>query len=157
MLTFRRRASGIPKDDMKKIIILALAALSFAACGQTKVIPYEVAHNYFLRNNVTEPVPAKINSQEEFAHFFGMATFMGKNGQPTPIDFEKQFAITVVLPETNHSTEVHAGSLTDDGKKLFFTYQADVTANENTWTQVPVLLIFVDRQYEREKVEVAGK
>ena len=117
-------------------------------------ISFMEAHNYFVRNDVTEPIPAKIASQDEFEHYFGMAAFMGKNRQPTPIDFEKQFAITVVLPETNHSTELHAESLTDDGQKLIFTYSVDVAPEENTWTQVPMLLIFVDRQYERNSVEL---
>jgi len=139
---------------MKKGFVLALATLLLVACGQKKEIPYKEAHNYFVRNNVTEAVPAKIASLEEFERYFGMAAFMGKNGQPTPIDFEKQFAIAVVLPETNHSTELQAESLTDDGQKLIFTYSADVAEKENTWTQVPVLLIFVDRQYERDNVKL---
>jgi len=139
---------------MKKGFVLALATLLLVACGQKKEVPFEVAHNYFVRNDVTAPVPAKIASLEEFESYFGMAAFMGKNGQPTPIDFETQFAIAVVLPETNHSTELQAESLTDDGQKLIFTYSADVAEKENTWTQVPVLLIFVDRQYERDNVKL---
>ncbi len=139
---------------MKKLFTLALAATMLVACGQKKDVPFTVAHNYFVRNNVTEPVPAKIGSLDEFERYFGMAAFMGKNGKPTPIDFETQFAIAVVLPETNHSTELHAESLIDDGSKLTFTYHADVADKENTWTQVPMLLIFVDRQYECEIVEL---
>lgn len=139
---------------MKKLFPLVLAAMLFAACGLKKEIPFTVAHNYFVRNDVTQPVPAKIASQDEFERYFGMAAFMGKKGQPTPIDFETQFAIPVVLPETNHSTELDAVSLTDDGSKLTFTYRADVAEKENTWTQVPVLLIFVHRQYERDSVEI---
>lgn len=125
-----------------------------AACGQKKDVPFEVAHNYFVRNDVTEPIPAKIASQDEFERYFGMAAFMGKKGQPTPIDFEIQFVIAVVLPETSHSTELRAESLSDDGQKLTFTYHVDVADKENTWTQVPVLLIVVDRQYERDIVEL---
>ena len=136
---------------------IALAAMLFAACGQKKDVPFEVAHNYFVRNDVTEPVPAKIAAQGEFERYFGMAAFMGKKGQPTPIDFETLFAIAVVLPETNHSTELQSESLIDDGQKLTFTYRADVSEKENSWTQVPVLLIFVDRQYERESVELQEK
>ena len=139
---------------MKKLFTLALAATMLAACGQKKDVPFTIAHNYFVRNDVTEPVPAKIGSLDEFERYFGMAAFMGKNGKPTPIDFETQFAIAVVMPETNHSTELHAESLTDDGSKLVFTYRADVADKENTWTQVPMLLIFVDRQYECEIVEL---
>ena len=138
---------------MKRILIIFLAAM-LAACGQKKDVPFEVAHNYFVRNNVTEPIPAKIASQDEFERYFGMAAFMGKKGQPTPIDFETQFVIAVVLPETSHSTELRAESLSDDGQKLTFTYHVDVADKENTWTQVPVLLIVVDRQYERDRVEL---
>lgn len=140
---------------MRKIILFACIATVLAACGQKKEIPYEVAHNYFVRNDVTEPVPAKIGSQDKFERYFGMAAFMGKNGQPTPIDFETQFAIAVVLPETNHSTELKAKSLTDDGQKLTFAYHVDVAQEENTWTQVPVLLIVADCRYERDSVELA--
>ena len=138
---------------MKRILIILLAAM-LAACGQKKDVPFEVAHNYFVRNDVTEPIPAKIASQDEFECYFGMAAFMGKKGQPTPIDFETQFVIAVVLPETSHSTELRAESLSDDGEKLTFTYHVDVADKENTWTQVPVLLIAVDRQYERDIVEL---
>ena len=139
---------------MRKLITILIAALCFAACNQKKEVPFMEAHNYFVRNDVTEPVPAKIGSLDEFERYFGMAAFMGKNGQPTPIDFEKQFAIAVVLPETNHSTELHAECLTADGSKLIFIYSVDVASEENTWTQVPMLLIFVDRQHERESVEL---
>ena len=138
---------------MKRILIILLAAM-LAACGQKKDVPFEVAHNYFVRNDVTEPIPAKIASQNEFERYFGMAAFMGKKGQPTPIDFETQFVIAVVLPETSHSSELRAESLNDDGQKLTFTYHVDVADKENTWTQVPVLLIAVDRQYERDIVEL---
>ena len=142
---------------MRKLLTIALAAMMLAACGQKKDVPYEVAHNYFVRNDVTESVPAKIGSLDEFERYFGMAAFMGKKGQPTPIDFEKQFAIAVVLPETNHSTELHAESLTADGSKLIFIYSVDVASEENTWTQVPMLLILVDRKYERNSVETQEK
>ena len=142
---------------MRKLITILIAALCFAACNQKKEVPFMEAHNYFVRNDVTEPVPAKIGSLDEFERYFGMAAFMGKNGQPTPIDFEKQFAIAVVLPETNHSTELHAESLTADGSKLIFIYSVDVASEENTWTQVPMLLILVDRKYERDCVELQEK
>jgi len=150
------RSSSAFLMNIKKLIILVLATICFVACGQKKEIPYEVAHNYFVRNDVTGTVPAKICSPEEFESYFGMAAFMGKNGQPTSIDFETQFAIAVVLPETNHSTELHAGSLTDDDSKLTFSYRVDIAPEENTWWQVPMLLIFVDRQFERDSVELNG-
>ena len=144
-----------------KIILAMASLLVLAGCTTHKPaeanvenVPFQVAKNYFFKNGQTLPASPKITTAEAFDQLFGMAAFMGKDGQPTPIDFDKQFAIAVVLPETNHSTELHAESLTDDGKKLIFSYHVDVAPTENTWTQVPMLLIFVDRQYERDQVEL---
>lgn len=141
---------------MKRLFFILLAGMmiGLTACNQKKEVPFEVAHNYFVRNDVTKPIPAKIASLDEFEQYFGMAAFMGKNGQPTPIDFERQFVIAVVLPETSHSTELQAESLIDDGAKLTFTYRAEVANKENTWTQVPMLLIVADRAYERGIVTI---
>ena len=136
---------------MRQILII-IAAACIAVCGQKKEIPFVEAHNYFVRNDVTQQVPAKINSQNEFERYFGMAAYMGKKGQPTPIDFEKQFVIAVVLPQTNHNTNIHAKKLKDDGQKLTLTYRVNIADQENSWTQVPMMLIVVDRAYERDSV-----
>jgi len=139
---------------MKKILTCLLAAVTLAACShnvQSESIPFEVAHNYFVRNDVSS-VPVKINSQEAFERCFGMAAFMGRNGQPTPIDFSRQFVIAIVLPETAHSTEIAAERLTQEGDDLVLTYQVSVAEKENTWTQVPQLLLIVNRDYERDSV-----
>ena len=139
---------------MKKILICVFTAVALVACSvcsQPESIPFEVAHNYFVRNDVSS-VPIKIDSQELFERYFGMAAFMGKNGEPTPIDFSKQFVIAIVLPETAHSTELSAERLTEEGDCLMLTYQVSVAEKENTWTQVPVQLIIVERAYERDSV-----
>lgn len=50
-------------------------------------VTYQLANNYFIKNNVTGLVPRHIRSSAEFTRYFGMAATMGKNGKPTPIDF----------------------------------------------------------------------
>jgi hypothetical protein len=139
---------------MKKLLICMFAIVAWVACtpnAQTESIPFEVAHNYFVRNDVSS-VPVKISTQEMFERYFGMAAFMGKNGEPTPIDFSKQFVIALVLPETAHSTEISVEGLTQEGDCLVLTYQVSAAEKENTWTQVPSLLIIVNCAYERDCV-----
>lgn len=116
------------------------------------VVPYREADNYFVRNDIKQPVPAKINSQEEFDKYFGMAAVMGKNGNPTPIDFANQFVIAVVLPETNQDIDIEDERLLDDGTTLTFEYSVDRDDEINTYTQVPMELIIVSRQNERGNV-----
>ncbi|MBO7434674.1 hypothetical protein J6U76_01580 [bacterium] len=100
-------------------------------------------------------VPTKITTQTEFDRYFGMAAVMG--GQPTAIDFDRQFVIAIVLPETNHSTTIRPGTLTDEGGALKLEYAVSVAAGENTWTAVPLSLLVVDKRYERENVVLLRK
>ena len=139
--------------------VLLVAALCLAGCehdGHSDGVPYKVAEHYFLRNNVDgRNVPVQVKTQGEFDRWFGMATVMG--GQPTAIDFGRQFVIAIVLPETNHTTTVHPGTLTDRGDALQLEYGVSVASEENTWTSVPLSLLVVDKQYERASVTLLRK
>ena len=143
----------------KYLVVLLVAAMCWAGCehdGGSDGVPYKVAEHYFLRNDVNaRKVPVKIASQKDFERYFGMAAVMG--GQPTAIDFERQFVIDVVLPETNHSTTIHPGTLSDEGEALQLEYGVAVAPEVNTWTSVPVSLLIVDRKYERASVTLVRK
>lgn len=136
------------------LLVILVASLFLAACehdGSGHGLPYKEAEHYFLRNNVDgRKVPAKITTRNDFDRNFGMAAVMG--GQPTPIDFDRQFVIAIVLPETNHTTAIHPGTLTDEGDALQLDYGVSVAPEENTWTSVPLSLLIVDKRYERGQV-----
>ncbi len=124
------------------------------------LIPYVEADNYFVRNDATLPLPAKIDSQETFDSYFGMATTMGDDGRPTAIDFAQQFVIAVALPATDKDIELDDERLTDDGTTLTLEYSVERDNERNSYTQMPLLLIVVDRKYERPNVtlkEVADR
>lgn len=143
----------------KHLSILLAAALCLAGCehdGHSDGVPYKRAEHYFLRNNVdARKVPVQIKTQAEFDRYFGMAAVMG--GQPTAIDFDRQFVIAIVLPETTHSTAIHPGPLTDAGESLQLEYRVSVAPEENTWTSVPVSLLIVDKRYDRPTVTLTKK
>lgn len=135
-----------------KMIIVLMVMAVLMACQTTREVPFAPAHNYYVRNDAPRPVPMKITTQDAFERFFGMAAFMGKNGQPTPIDFEHQFVIAIVLPETNHSTTIDVERLTNKAEGLAVSAKIEVSEKENSWTQVPMQLLIVDRSHERDSV-----
>jgi len=78
---------------------------------------------------------------------------MGADGQPTPVDFGKEFVIAVVNPVTEFHTSLASESLQKTGGQLVFTY-AETVGDKQTWTMQPVLLVKVDRQHETETVRL---
>ena len=103
---------------MKKILFAFIMLLAIAACTNKPVtavensegnseVAFEVAKNYFFKNDQVIPEYPKITTEEEFNKLFGMATTMGKDGKPTAIDFTKQFVLAIVLPVTDITTEIN--------------------------------------------------
>lgn len=78
---------------------------------------------------------------------------MGKGGQPTKIDFGKNFVIAYILPETSLETEFSPLSLTVKGRaRLVLKYRLKQGAQRSFTTQ-PFFLIVVDRKYADYTVE----
>ncbi|MFV0521127.1 MAG: hypothetical protein ACK5MI_01680 [Mangrovibacterium sp.] len=151
----------------RSIIVLSLVgSLAFAAC-QSKPevncklcagaattetanatpsanIPYILAKNYFVNNSVSSLDIPKIETAEEFQEIFGAATTMGANGTPTNIDFTTQYVITVVLPETNLTTNIEPISLKKDDNGITFSYKVSM-GEKQSYTTRPNLIIVVDK------------
>ena len=132
-------------------ILLCIAMALLGSCSPSGNVPYDTVRNYFFRNDATVPASPKISSQEQFDSLFGAAAFMGKDGQPTSIDFGRQFVIAVVLPETDIETALEPLSLTRSGGELTFTY-GKKEGGKVSYTMRPVLLVAVDKAHETETV-----
>ncbi len=143
------------------LIMAGMVGALFMACSTTKNgtkgmsdIPFKEAKNYFLAND-TSVIPMKITSQEEFDGYFGMAAFMGKGGEVTPIDFKKEFVIPIVPGETDTETaisqvrlqgnkrEVHLHYVIKEGDKL--SYRID-----------PIRLLIVGNEYKNAEITVSA-
>ena len=143
---------------MKKIIFAFASLLILVGCTTNKpaeasgeYVPFEVAKNYFFKNNQTIPASPKITTAEAFNQFFGMAAFMGKDGQPTAIDFSKQFVLAIVLPVTDVATEIVPQKVEVKGDQLFYSYEVK-TGEQQSFTIQPVSIIILDKQFENYKV-----
>lgn len=116
---------------------------------ETKVsaINFKTAENYFVKNTVTETIPSKITTQADFDKYFGMATTMGDQGKPTPIDFNKEYVIVVDHASTNKKTELTPVSLTKKDADITLTYSMK-HGEDIGFTMHPFLMIIVDKTNE---------
>lgn len=141
---------------MKQILILLIAATAFLSCGTTKksgAVPYTVAHGYFVRNDATPHAPSYYESQEAFDSVFGAATVMGKDGQPTSIDFSRQSVIALIGAPTIRPTEYAPLSLTAQGDTLHLRYHAQAD-DPTTYTMTPLLLLVVDKPHAKPHIKM---
>ncbi|MBO4316239.1 MAG: hypothetical protein J5867_09815, partial [Prevotella sp.] len=119
-------------------------------------VAFEVAKNYFFKNDQVIPEYPKITTEEEFNKLFGMATTMGKDGKPTAIDFTKQFVFAIVLPETDFSTEINPVKVEEKGDSLLYTYEVK-SGEKQSFSIQPVSIIILDKQYENKRVVLVNE
>lgn len=114
-----------------------------------KTIPYEVAERYFIRNDVNGLPPTTITSAKEYEKYFGMAAVMGTNGNPTEIDFSKNFVICIALDPTDIDTNLSVISLTNTNfDQLDLRYEIK-RGEKMSYTTQPLMLLIVDNKYEK--------
>jgi len=117
-----------------------------ASAQQT--IPFIVADHYFVNNTVNTVDNPKITTKSGFDKIFGEAAVMGKNGEPTSIDFTRQYVVAVVNPETDAETTLIPVGLQRDGSgDLIFTYQ-EIIGEKQSYIMKPCLLIIVDKKFD---------
>jgi len=152
---------------MKKILFAFTMLLAIAACTNKPVaavdnnegsseVAFEVAKNYFFKNDQVIPEYPKITTEEDFTKLFGMTTTMGENGKPTAIDFTKQFVLAIVLPETDFATEINPMKVEEKGDTLLYTYEVK-TGEKQSFRIQPVSIIILDKQYENKRVVLVNE
>ena len=131
------------------VAIVTLFSFTISFSQTNSGIPFTQAKGYFVKNTFkpSSLKNCKIQSKEQFEEIFGMATVMGKDGKPTPIDFSKQFVIAVIQEETNRITELIPQSIKKIKKnKMEFHFEIK-TGEEQTFSIIPCLVIVVDKKY----------
>jgi hypothetical protein len=111
-------------------------------------IPFVLAQNYFVKNTVDSITNPKIETVEAFNTYFGAATTMGENGKPTAVNFEKEYAIALVLPLTDINTTIQPVSLSKRNNNSVVLEYKVTSGNKQSFTSRPFLLLFVDKKYD---------
>ena len=106
------------------------------SCVKYLYIPFVEARNYFVSNQVNE-VPSNIDNRADFEHYFGTATYMGKNGAPTA---------------GRQGTVLNVKELKKKNGQIIFTYQQQIDSISRSFSSRPLLLIVVDKEYDGQVV-----
>lgn len=110
-----------------------------------KEVFYTMASHYFVKNTLDTSGYFKIETEDKFNAWFGMATTMGNSGKPTEIDFNKQYVIAIISPETDESTSIEPVSFKRDKKgKLHFHFKTHIGLKQS-YTIKPALVIIIDK------------
>ena len=110
-------------------------------------IPYVVAHNYFVNNDVDSVPHQPLTTAGEFDVFFGKAPVMGKDGAPTKIDFKKEYVIAVAEPTTEFATTIEPVSLVrNEAGQIVFTYKV-TKGEQRSFSITPCLILVVSNDY----------
>ena len=144
---------------MKKVLaifsLVVMAALE--SCSTGNKVAFKEANNYFPRNDYEQTGVVKFVSQDEFDGAFGMATVMGENGRPTPIDFKNEFVVAKVFAETDVDTRIDKIALTAIEKnKLRLDYrQSD--GDRLSYRIKPCFILIIDNKYRNCEIVDGGK
>lgn len=132
---------------MKRIVIALACALMYACAATTKDIAFTEAHNYFCRNDRSLPRMQKITSEAQLLDNFGQAAFMGKDGEVTQVDFNKDFVIALTEPVTQTETSIMPEKLSETAEGKL---QLDVKVNRGkklSYSMQPCYLMIVPKKY----------
>lgn len=132
------------------LMLLLAAGMLTASCATGN----REARNYFFRNDAKQPTELLIIcSQAELEQYFGEAAFMGKGGEPTKIDFSKQFVVAKVLPVTNHSTNISLRRIErSSDNHLTLVWHIAVNDTPQSYSMQPMKLVVLDKKYEEYQI-----
>jgi len=141
-----------------KIILLLILTLVITACKKQgneadidaefkASIPFKIARNYFVKNNVTAS-NLTLESKKEFNAVFGKAFASGADGSPTPIDFSKQYVVAIIKPETDLASEITIKSIKKDNENIVFTYNYS-TGKKQSFTTRPSTIVILNKTEKR--------
>lgn len=136
------------------LLVAAAWCVGCASSGRadSSGVSYTEVRNYFFLTGGVVPADAKVTTRKQFDATFGAAAVMGKDGEPTPIDFKRQFVIAVVKPETAYATELVPVSLKQTEDDLTLCYRCLTGQARRPFTIRPMMMLLVDRRYAGRKV-----
>lgn len=153
----------------KSLAILLLTGTLFASCNtkstsksdenavaqqtevvkRSDVVPFTEAKRYFANNTYKEAEVKKITNQEEFDSIFSPSPVMGKDGEPTTIDFSNNYVLAIIEAESNKTPEIIVNTLKQEDNVILLDYSL-VNKEETTFTIKPTMILIIDNKYQGE-------
>lgn len=132
------------------LVILSISALGFSQtakpAAQSSInVPYTPAKLYYIKPNTIATEYVIVESAEQFEKCTYATAYMGEDGQPTKIDFSKQFVLIINQPQAKKGV-INVGKITKTEKNV--TVQYSVTFGKTTPTTInDNAIIIIDKAY----------
>lgn len=140
------------KTILAGLLMLCGMAQFTPAMGQQTVETHEV-RNYFYLHDTIPQTCLKITSQEQFDRYFGPAAFMGKDGEPTQIDFGREFVVAKVFPLTDRNIKLENARLTLEGDSQLVLRYTYIQGRQQSYTIRPFILLSAPIAYSHLPIE----
>ena len=117
-------------------------------------IHYTTLENYYVRNDVDCSKQRRLifDNEQDFEAFFGMVATMG--GLPTAVNWNKQYVVAIVLPETKRATAIEpiAVKVAEDNV-IVFSYHVK-KGDKMAHSMVPFTAVAIDKPASAAKMTV---
>ena len=139
---------------IKILVAAVMSILMFGSCSTSKrvegprEVSYEVARNYFVRDDVAGgSFAGRIDTREQFDVIFGAAAVMGPDGKPTEIDFDNSYVMAVAKPATDHTTVLNPVRVVADVDGTVTLSYRTIVGGKQSYTMQPALIVVVSRRH----------
>lgn len=141
------------KQTFIALLAVILTLMPGVVSAKEKIVNYTEVRHYFHINGTTLPYNPLITSQADFDKYFSPAAVMGKNGEPTKIDFRKEAVVAIVLSETDRAAEIKDLKIVDTGKgeysgknELHLRYTVNYGPRQS-YVVEPMYLVAINAKY----------
>ncbi|MBO7609059.1 MAG: hypothetical protein J6S96_02500 [Muribaculaceae bacterium] len=120
---------------MKRLAYILAVIVATAICVQcnslkkieAKAYPinYTELNNYYVRSGVVSKKIQRVvfDNETEFQQYFSEAAVMGRNDQPTPVNFKTQYVLAIILPVTDKDTQVIPAEISQVDNTVIVNYR----------------------------------
>ena len=152
---------------MKRLTIaLAVGAMMLLCCNgdifhkldliynAASPIMFTELENYFVRNDVdcSKQQRLILDNKTDFEQFFGMGAFMG--GMPTEVNWNKQYVVALVLPETNRETIITPIDVRQVSNKVVLCYKVQRSKEKMSYTMIPFTAVAIDKPASSQEMQI---
>ena len=123
------------KTILAGLLMLCGMARFAPAMGQQTIETHQVRNYYYLHDTIPQ------TAQEQFDRYFGPAAFMGKGGEPTPIDFSRELVIAKVFPLSSKADEWKGVRLLLQADSILVLHCCRTEGKQLTYTIRPFILL----------------
>lgn len=112
-------------------------------------VPYRLANNYFIKNNIKNKIPLRISSPKKFKQYFGEAVTMGKAGKPSTINFNQEDVVVYDAGVVQQEMQITPIDLRQSGQELHLILNIKTGAAINYSIHPFLLLITPKNQADK--------